>query len=100
MFNQCSVLSNEAVQISGHVDVRQLTQGPLDLQSTVIGQSEFRANFHVEFVFEITLFGNDQAFDVEVGFVNGVQRVFVGSNCSRLCIKTRLAGPNRQCLLS
>ena len=78
MIVEVGVLQQELLEIGVDVLVGHLPHRPVDGQTLVVGQIELGPHLHVKLVFEISLFGDIDHVDVEIGFVDRFQVVVFG----------------------
>ena len=72
------VLQQELLQVVVDIFVGDVSNGPIDGESLVVGQVEFGPNLDIEFVFEVPVLGDFDHVDIEVRFVDRFEVVFFG----------------------
>ena len=78
MIVEVGVLQQELLEIGIDVFVGHFLDRPVDGQSLVVGQIELGPHLHVELILEISLFGDLDHVDIEIGFVDRFQVVVFG----------------------
>ena len=71
-------MQQKLLQVVVDIFVGDVSNGPIDGESLVVGQVEFGPNLDIEFVFEVPVLGDFDHIDIEVGFVDRFEVVFFG----------------------
>ena len=78
MIVEVRILQQELIEVAIDILVGHFSNRPVDRQTLVVGQVEFRTHLHIEFVLEVSLFGDFDHVDVKIGLVDGLEIVIFG----------------------